>query len=194
MLVRTVDQRPRRAWERRLGLEPGALPALVFDGPVSREATLGRAQVDDVWDDVARRLALSPAQAAELRRDFWRGDRLDADLVAYIRVLRPARKTALITNAWPDARQRIVHEWKLADAFDEIVISAEVGLAKPDEAIYRKVLDRCAVQPGEMVFVDDFPRNVSAAGQMGIRTITFRTSEQALRELRTMLSPVPPVV
>lgn len=192
MLVRTVYQGPRRAWERRLGLKPGSLPALVFDGPVSREATLGRAQVDDVWDDVARRLALPPVQAAELRRDIWRGDRVDAGLVAFIRALRPARKTALITNAWPDARQRIVHEWKLADAFDEIVISAEVGLAKPDQAIYRKVLDRWGVQPGEMVFIDDFPMNVSAAGQMGIRAITFRMPEQALRELRAVLGQLPP--
>ena len=84
VLVRTGDRQPRRAWERRLGLEQHSLDEMVFGSTVSRQATIGEANVQDIWDDVARRLDLSPKQAAELRQDFWRGDQLDLGLVEKI--------------------------------------------------------------------------------------------------------------
>jgi HAD superfamily hydrolase (TIGR01509 family) len=188
VLVRTDDQGPRRAWERRLGLDPGSLAGIVFDGPVGRQATLGRAQVQDVWDDVARRLALPPARLAELRRDFWRGDRLDADLLAFVRGLRTSYSAALITNAWPDARQRITQEWKLSEDFDGIVISAELGLAKPDPAIFQQVLNQWSIEPEQMIFVDDFDPNVTAACGMGIQGIRFHSPDQAKREVLARLA------
>jgi epoxide hydrolase-like predicted phosphatase len=188
VLVRTMDQAPRRTWEQRLGLAAGELAEIVFDNPVSRQATLGLASVEDIWVEVAHRLGLSPAQAADLSQDFWRGDRLDQDLVAFIRQLHGPFKTALITNAWPNARVRIVHGWKLGEVFDEIFISAEVGLAKPDPAIYQHVLDRGPIEPAQMIFVDDFQENVDAAERMGIQGIIFRTPEQVKKDLEARLT------
>jgi HAD superfamily hydrolase (TIGR01509 family) len=57
---------------------------------------------------------------------------------------------------------------------DDILISAEVGLAKPDPRIYRLAAERLGVRPDEAVFVDDFAANVEGARAVGMRAIHFR--------------------
>ncbi len=187
VLVRTGDRQPRRAWERRLGLEQHSLDEMVFGSTVSRQATIGEANVQDIWDDVARRLDLSPKQAAQLRQDFWRGDQLDLGLVEKIRLLRASYKTGMITNGWKNSRESIENVWHLDDVFDSILISAELGLAKPDPAIYRLLLDEWSLPAQAAVFIDDFADNVVAARQLGMPAIRFRDPAQAMAELNAIL-------
>lgn len=61
-----------------------------------------------------------------------------------------------------------------------IVVSGEVGLAKPDPAIFRLTIDRFELDPARTVFVDDSPRNVDAARSVGLHAVHF-TSADALR-------------
>lgn len=61
-----------------------------------------------------------------------------------------------------------------------IVVSGEVGLAKPDLEIFRLTIDRFALDPARTVFVDDSPRNVEAARSVGLHAVHF-TSAEALR-------------
>ncbi|MGA9192520.1 MAG: HAD family phosphatase [Anaerolineales bacterium] len=187
VLVRTGDRQPRRAWERKLGLEQDSLDKMVFDSPVSRRATVGEASVQDIWDDLAGRLDLSAEQAADLRRDFWRGDQLDLALIEKIRQLRTEYKTGLITNAWKDIRRSIEDLWHLDDVFDAILISAEVALAKPDPAIYQMLLKQWSLPAQAVVFIDDFAENILAARQIGMAAIHFKSPEQAIAELNALL-------
>jgi FMN phosphatase YigB (HAD superfamily) len=75
------------------------------------------------------------AEATALREEFFGGDVLDRELLDVVRTLRPGRRTGLISNAWADTRDYIVRN-RFDDAFDLLVISAEVGLLKPDPLIY----------------------------------------------------------
>lgn len=61
-----------------------------------------------------------------------------------------------------------------------IVVSGEVGLAKPDPEIFRLTINRFALDPARTVFVDDSPRNVEAARSVGLHAVHF-TSTEALR-------------
>jgi putative hydrolase of the HAD superfamily len=81
----------------------------------------------------------------------------------------------------------IEETWKFADAFDQMVISAEVGMVKPEPQIYEKVVSDLNVVPAEAVFVDDFPENVASAKAVGLRAIQFISPEQTLRDLERML-------
>ena len=187
VLVRTEDRKPRRAWEKRLGLAEDSLDELVFRSPVALRAEVGLASADDIWDDLAHRLKLSSKQAADIQRDFWRGDQLDATLVEEIRRLRTTHKTGLITNAWSDIRRSIEDLWHLDDVFDSIVVSAEVGVAKPDPAIFHMLLEEWSLPPEAAVFVDDFADNIAAARQLGMAGIHFKDPQQALAELDVLL-------
>ncbi len=109
-------------------------------------------------------------------------------LVDYIRSLRPRYKTALLSNAWSDFRGVLSERWKITDAFDEMVISAEVGIVKPDARIYRLALERLQVAPHELVFVDDFIENIDGGKAVGLHTIHFRTPQQAIEDLSKLLN------
>jgi len=187
VILRTEDRRLRAAWEARLNLPEGELDKLVFAGEMGRKAALGQAQAEDVWRWVGSRLELGPEELERLQDEFWQGDQLDGALVQFIRELRRECRTALLSNAWPGMRQLIENEWSIADCFDDLFISAELGLAKPDPKIYRLALDRLDVPPARAVFVDDFSENVKAAAALGLRAIQFLSSEQAMQSVNLQL-------
>jgi putative hydrolase of the HAD superfamily len=172
VLLRTEDLEPRRVWERRLGLPDWGLADLVFNNEVAAAATVGKATSADVWAWVQRRLALYERDLHQLQHDFWAGDRFDTRLLTWIAAQRPRYKTAILTNQWTGLRA--MHTAHLnATGFDEILYSCEVGLAKPDPAIYRLMLDRLRVAPERALLVDDAWANVDAALAVGLQAVHF---------------------
>jgi putative hydrolase of the HAD superfamily len=188
VLVRTEDRSRRIHWEQKLKLEPGELDRLVFEGENGRKAAMGQAQAADIWRSLRNRFALSDEQQRLLEDDFWAGDRVDQDLIKLIRELRPRYKTGLLSNAWPDLRHAIEDLWGIADAFDEVVISAEVGMVKPDPGIYQLMLEQLGVDPAQGIFIDDFATNISAAKQLGMHTIHFTSATETQIRLKKLLS------
>jgi epoxide hydrolase-like predicted phosphatase len=187
VLLRTEDQSSRIQLEDRLGLPRGELGRIVFDSEASLRATVGEMTTEDVWTWVLERLGLPQIERDPFVRDFFTEDRIDQVLMDYIRSLRPARKTGMITNAWDIARHYLETRWHIADAFDVLVISAEERLAKPDARIYELALSRLGVQPQESVFVDDLEANVAGAKAIGMHAIRFQSTPQILADLRGLL-------
>lgn len=73
-------------------------------------------------------------------------------------------RTGLVSNSWGNDYPR--HLWD--ELFDVVVISAEVGLRKPDERIFRHALDELGLRPQDCVFIDDIEYNIQAAEAMGM--------------------------
>ena len=84
-------------------------------------------------------------------------------------------------ETFPYARQRFA----FLDWFQDIVVSGEVGLVKPDPAIYRLVLHRCGLEPGNTVFIDDSPRNVAGAAALGLDAILFEAPDRLRESLKS---------
>lgn len=183
VLVRTLDRRGRLAWEKQLGLAEWESEQIVFGGEMGTKAQLGEISTAELWAWVGRRLHLSDEQLTQFRRDFWAGDGLDSELVAYIRQLRPHYQTAVISNATDALRRELTTRYPIADAFDVIVCSAEEGVMKPDPDIYWMALRRLGRQPAETVFVDDNPDNVAAAQALGMAAVQFRPGLDVPAEL-----------
>jgi epoxide hydrolase-like predicted phosphatase len=186
VLVRTDDVTAQRRWEARLGLPEGRLGEIVYRNPVSQRATVGDATTEEVWAEVGRQLGLSPAELEALQEDFWAGSAWDAELLAFIRSLRPRFKTGTISDAWLDARETIV-EYVNSDLFDVSVFSAEEGLRKPDPEIYRRALSRLGVAPQEAIYVDDRPPNVEGASRIGMQAIQFTDSRAVRQEIQRLI-------
>jgi putative hydrolase of the HAD superfamily len=93
----------------------------------------------------------------------------------------------LISNAWSGLRDFFIRN-RIEAAFDLLVISAEVGLMKPDARIYRLALEKSASLAEESVFIDDLPANVEGARAVGMTGIQFKTSGQTLEELSRLLA------
>ena len=134
---------------------------------------------------VAGVLGVNRLEAGRIIDEFFAGDCADTALLDLLRSLRPERKVGLISNAWSGLRAFISGQ-KFGDVFDEMIISAEVGLMKPDPRIYHLALDKLGVQPGESVFLDDVLVNVEAARSVGMSAIQFTQPEKALEELNAI--------
>ena len=185
VLVRTEDDGLRRAWEQRLGLEAGELDRIVFESETARLAAMGKLDEAEHWRWVAQRLGLSPQQAAAFTFDFFASDQADPELAELIRSLRPRYKTGLLSNCWPSLRSTLQHQ-QLDGLFDALILSCEVGTAKPDPRIYQEALRQLGVAPHEAVFIDDFPANVEGARALGLHAIPFRDTPSLRRALKAL--------
>jgi putative hydrolase of the HAD superfamily len=110
----------------------------------------------------------------------------DPGVTQLMRRLRPRhRLTALTnTNALHLAHLRaslpsmsLLHDW---------VASCEVGLRKPDPAIYRLALERAGVEPQQAIYIDDRPELVEAGQRAGLSAIRFEHSRQLEQALRAL--------
>jgi 2-haloacid dehalogenase len=98
-----------------------------------------------------------------------------------------------ISNWSAETFRLVRHRYEFFDLFETILISGEVGLAKPDRRIFQRLLETIH-QPAETcLLIDDSARNIGAAGEMGFKTIHFRSPEQLRAELAGLglLSPGP---
>lgn len=134
-----------------------------------------------------------------MERDFSEtGVELWEDSLPVVRELRArGAKTALISNCSHSTRP-IVDRLEIDAEFDAILLSFEVGMHKPDPAIYREALRRLGdVSPDRAVFVDDQPAYCDGAAVLGIETFLIDRSgdgtpdlngHRVIRDLRALLS------
>ena len=186
VILRTEHQAPREHLAERLNLSYEDLVSMVFESDTARKASLGQITTQQHWEAIAARLGRPTSEINSLRDEFFGGDVLDRELLDFIRGLRPTRRTGMISNGWPDLRDYVVRN-RFDDAFDALVISAEVGLLKPDRRIYELALRQLGGAPGQAVLIDDTPANVEAARALGMRGITFKDTSQARSELQEIL-------
>jgi putative hydrolase of the HAD superfamily len=75
------------------------------------------------------------------------------------------------------------------ELFDAVIDSSEVGMRKPNPAIYQHALDALGgIPPEEAVFLDDSPGNVEGAKRAGLHAILVETPEQAIEDLSRILT------
>jgi len=76
----------------------------------------------------------------------------------------------------------------MLDLVDELVISAEVGCAKPDPRIFEIALDRVGARPGDALFIDDTPGHVAAAQALGIAGHVHTDSASTIEAIQDFLA------
>ena len=182
-----MDSSFRKTWEDHLNLQPRELHDIVFDGPAGRLASIGQVGADEVWDSIAERFDLSSDERRKLQESFWRGDRVDPHLVGFIDRIHQRYKSGLISNAWLTLRFQIENEWKIGYLFDDMLISAEVGIKKPDPEIYELSLANLNVHPKNAIFVDDFAANINAAKNLGMKVVQFQSTSQTIEAVESLL-------
>jgi putative hydrolase of the HAD superfamily len=126
-------------------------------------------------------------QADGLLRRMFAANLPDPAMYDTIRALRGAGySTALLSNSWG------CQEYPRADfpaLFDIVVISGEVGMRKPEEAIFRHAARALGLEPRECVFIDDIEANVAAAvacGMAGLLHTEAAATAAALQDLLGM--------
>lgn len=186
VIQRTEFQAPRQHLGQHFGMDYDDIDKLVFGSPSARQASVGEISEDAHWANVLKRLKRPEAEAQAIKDEFFGGDVIDRELVEFIRSLRGKFHVGLISNAWSGMRAHLKKE-KLLDLFETVVISAEVGVMKPEARIYSIALEQAGVKAEATVFVDDVQVNIDACQQIGMKGVLFKDLQKAEDELKKLL-------
>ena len=189
VILRSMDWGPREAQAKRLGISRQEMENEVFGSKTAALATIGACSEMEHWESVRKSFGIPTELMTAWRKEFWSGDRMDSDLLGWLGGLRPRYKTAMLSNAWPEARITVRENYPGSlNVFDLVIFSAEVQLAKPDERIYQLVCQRLGVAPEEAIFLDDVAENIAGAQRIGMKGVQFLDPQQARRNLEALLN------
>lgn len=127
-----------------------------------------------------------------ITQDRWqaamhRVEQPNVELLDYAKQLRRDYKLAVLSNANEGVIEAKIGEAWVRDCFDEVIVSAAVGLVKPDPDIYRYTADKLGVELGECVFIDDHESHLAPARELGMKTILYQDFPQTKTALDLLL-------
>ena len=171
------------AFCRSEGLEADAVKDLFSSDPDAiaelRKLETGKVSEEEFEAAFGRLLGLEKPQG--LIDSMFAGMQPLEPMVAAVRGIRAGGLlTGLITNSWSTAHY---DRQLLGELFGDVVISAEVGLHKPQPEIYLLACERLGVAPQDAVFVDDLRENCEGAEALGMTAIRHREPEETIARL-----------
>jgi epoxide hydrolase-like predicted phosphatase len=157
------------------GLEPDAVGQIFRRDATCRDLLIafetGALPEEDFELQFAPHLGV---EAAGLIDRLFAGSGPDAEMIEAVRRARTAGvRTGLVSNSWGVRRYP---RDLLAELFDGVVISGEVGVRKPTPEIYSLGAESIGLAPEACVFVDDLPFNLEPAAELGMATVHHRTA------------------
>jgi len=164
-----VDQFEPRYWADRPALDEGKITGIAF------------------WQKFLRDAGMPPNQemVEELNRwdvRLWTSQN-PVMLAWQLAIKQRGLLTAILSNMGDDVLVNVEREFDWIHRFDVLVWSCQIGVVKPDPAIYRHALDKLALPPEETLFIDDKLLNIEVARALGMNAIEFSTVEQLRADL-----------
>jgi HAD superfamily hydrolase (TIGR01493 family) len=101
-------------------------------------------------------------------------------MVAYVRSLGGKYKRALLSNVGRHLIDRLFTTEELAELFDAVVLSSEVGMIKPQPEIYELAAARLELAPQACLMIDDMAANIEGAQAVGMDGVIFTTTQEAI--------------
>ncbi len=131
------------------------------------------------------RRTLSDENIADLRRlDVESWSNPDPVMAAWAGNLRDAGVlTAVLSNMPMDLRIFVTSPSSWLPKFDHLTFSCDIGVCKPEWAIYEHCLQGLGVAASEALFLDDREENIEAARKVGIHSLLFTTPGEAMKEM-----------
>lgn len=159
----------QRYWTDRLAYDRGDLTGLAFWQKFVSDAGLGLSaeEIDllNQWD--AR---------------MW--STTNPETIAWHHHLKEhGLQTGILSNMGDSVLEVILEKFAWIEDFDVLIWSYQHGMAKPDPAIYKLLLERLGTAPEETLFLDDRLENIEAARLLGIQGLLFSTVDQLRQDL-----------
>lgn len=112
--------------------------------------------------------------------------KLNFELISYINDLKNHYKVGLLSNSPLGFVRPILKDNHLEQLFNEVTISSEVHLIKPDPKIYELSLAKLNVLKQEALFIDDNAKHVEAANQLGIKSLRYTALDKLKDDLKSL--------
>lgn len=180
-------ERSCRAW----GVDPRGFIAEVFSPDHAEDSPfalieLGQISIPEFMQRITP--VLTRHAAGEVDGAAWFQEvqqttrQIDSEMVRAVQALTDRGvQTALVSNSWGPVDG---YPWDRLPRFSEVVVSAEVGIRKPDSAIYLLAAEKLGRAPADCVFIDDVEINLVPARALGMGTVLHERSHDTLARLR----------
>lgn len=184
--------RPKTEMLNRMAKLFGMEPAQFFDTYIPSRGPYDQGVVtpEAYWRDFAGRAGVPADEALIARLRAWDTEmwgNVSEDMTEWLARLDEAGlKTGLLSNMQHDMAAYARKNFAWLKHIDEQILSCEVGLIKPDPAIFHLTAERMGVRPEEALLVDDREVNIESAGRTGMAGIQFRSVKQLRSELEEM--------
>ena len=125
--------------------------------------------------------------------EAWYSDMyVDPEATDVLRDLKQRFKIGLVTNwDYSPSIYRLLADYELEDYFETVVVSDEVGVAKPDPSIFHIALKRAGLEPEEAAYVGDAPEDVEGSLAAGLQPVLIKRNQRMkdLSEIKIHLGP-----
>lgn len=189
VLLQHMDGIDHKAIEARLGLPERTLLRVLYRDSRYVDLQIGKCTFDE-WVDSVRAAAEQHAgdRAPALMQAWQEAEHLlNPDMIALVRRLRARYTLGIISNTIPGMEERYREQFpELIELIDVRVGSGDLGVAKPDPAIFLHATRQAGVAPERSVFTDDVHQYAEAASALGMRGFHFRGYEQFVADLRSV--------
>ena len=177
-------------WAGEAGLDAAGLEAALARHEPLGDLMTGAASEQDFRRAYAAALNLSEAQTDVMMAELWDGycGELDVALHEYWLSLRDRGVLlGILSNSMDGARREEGRRYGFPEQADVLVYSHEVGLAKPDPAIYALTTERLGVRAQEVAFLDDKAANVAAARTHGWHALVHEDTGRSVAWLQGLV-------
>ncbi len=188
VLLRTINTQPRETIAESFGVTRAELEAFIFMSETSLRSEVGELSDKEHWETALRHFKQPVDDYLKVYDEYFSGDAIDKELMEFAVSLKPDYRLGLLSNAWVNARSLLNERFDFIDVFDVSVFSYEVGMRKPDPAIFKVMLEKMGVGAGNVVFIDDMPVNVEGAKSAGLHAIRYTDTPAAIASVKTMLN------
>lgn len=190
VLLQHMDGIDHQAIESRLGLPEKTLYNCLYRDSRYLELHVGGCTHDE-WVDSVRAAAFKHAgDQAEALMQAWQNAEhpLNPQMMALVRGLKVRGYIlGIISNTIPGLEERLRESLpEFIEIFDIRVGSGDLGIAKPDEGIYRHALDAAGVAAEHSVFTDDMRKYADAARALGMHGFHFTGYPQFEHDIRSI--------
>jgi len=148
------------------------------------ETNMGQINHQEMVEKITQKLKISAEKWEQVREQ---SEELNLPLLDYYRDLKQKQYLlAILSNANNNSINRRLAPDQL-EIFDQIVVSAEVGMIKPDTEIFNLTKRRLGVESHECIFIDDLQSYVDAAIQNGMKAFLYEDNESLKRKIQEII-------
>lgn len=185
-VIRDWDDQRMADVESAFGLDPGTILTVGFQGALGHAATTGAMTYREWMDAIRARIIDAHGHAVTGALDEWEANvgMVDTEMLAVLRAVRRHCTAPVLSNGTTRLR-RDLHALDLYDEFDVIFNTAELGVAKPDPAVFELVLRQLGIDAEQALFIDDLEINVEGARAVGLRAHRHLDRETTVDFLRS---------
>lgn len=178
--------------KKLLGIDIHPEMQKMFENPnqskLVQDICLGILPEEKLWEIMADKWQVKPALIQHLRKSLESKRHLNKPLIKFMAECQRQYSTAILSNAGDQSRRLMEDVFHLDDYVDDIIISAEEGVIKPDPKIYWIALERLEAKPETSLLLDDTQENVFAARDIGMKAIQFVNNDQSIPMMRKILN------